>query len=103
LGFLVFSTAKVYLKSREVISKSNEIKKELAELEKRKAELEKDVNQLNTESGLEEEIRKNLNVQKPGEKVLVIIDKNAENVKIDSESASANFFLKIWQWVKSNF
>lgn len=98
-----FSTIKVYLKSKNALSKRDETRKELAELEKRKAELEKDVNRFQSESGLEEEIRKNLNVQKPGEKVLVIVDKNAENVKIESGNELNDFFSKIWGWVKSRF
>jgi len=98
-----FSTIKVYLKSKNALSKRDETRKELAELEKRKAELEKDVNRFQSESGLEEEIRKNLNVQKPGEKVLVIVDKNAENGKIESGNELNDFFSKIWGWVKSKF
>jgi len=102
-ALLCFSTIKVYLKSKNAISKSEEVKKELTDLEKRKAGLEKDVNRFNTESGLEEEIRKNLNVQKPGEKVLVIVDKSAENGKIESGNVLSDFFSKIWGWVKGKF
>ena len=102
-ALLFFSTIKVYLKSKNALSKNEEAKKELAELEKRKVGLEKDVNRFNTESGLEEEIRKNLNVQRPGEKVLVIVDKNAENSKIESGNELNDFFSKIWGWVKSKF
>ena len=102
-ALLSFSTIKVYLKSRNALSKNEEAKKELADLEKRKAELEKDVSRLNTASGLEEEIRKNFNVQKPGEKVLVIVDKNAENVKIETGNNLSDFFSKIWGWVKEKF
>ncbi len=102
-AFLFFSTIKVYLKSRNAASKNEETRKELAELEKRRAELETDVNRLNTESGLEEEIRKNLNVQKPDEKVLVIVEKNAENGKIEAGNELNDFFSKIWGWVKSRF
>jgi cell division protein FtsB len=98
-----FSTIKVYLKSKNALSKRDETRKELAELEKRKVELEKDVNRFQSESGLEEEIRKNLNVQKPGEKVLVIVDKNAENGKIESGNELNDFFSKIWEWIKDRF
>lgn len=102
-ALLFFSTIKVYLKSKNALSKRDETRKELAELEKRKAELEKDVNRFQSESGLEEEIRKNLNVQKPGEKVLVIVDKNAENGKIESGNELNDFFSRVWGWVKSKF
>lgn len=101
--FLLFSTIKVYLKSRNAASKRDETRKELAELEQRKAELEKDVNRFQSESGLEEEIRNKFNVQKPGEKVLVIVDKSAENVNIESGNELNDFFSKIWGWVKDKF
>lgn len=103
LGFLIFSTAKVFLKSRNVLSKSEETRKELAELERTKAELEEDVGQLKKESGIEEEIRKKFDVQKPGEKVAVIIDKSQENGKMDSGQESSNLFQKFWQWIKEKF
>lgn len=103
LAFLVFSTVKVYLKTRSALSKSEETEKELTELKKRKAELEKDVERLQTESGVEEEVRQKLDVQKPGEKVAVIIEKNQENDKMNSEEGRGNFFSKFWQWVKGIF
>jgi len=101
--FLSYYTTKLYFKSRNALAKRDEIKKELADLEQRKTGLEKDVNRFQSESGLEEEIRKNLNVQKPGEKVLVIVDKTAENGKIESGNELNDFFSKIWGWVKGKF
>jgi cell division protein FtsB len=103
LVFLSYSTIKLYFKNRNAVLKRNETEKELADLKQRKAELEKDVNRFQSESGLEEEIRKNLNVQKPGEKVLVIVEKNAENGKIEAGNKLNDFFSKIWEWVKSKF
>lgn len=68
LVFLSYSTIKLYFKNRNAILKRNETGNELADLEQRKTELEKDVNRLQSESGLEEEIRNKFNVQKPGKK-----------------------------------
>jgi cell division protein FtsB len=103
LIFLSYSTIKLYFKNRNAVLKRNETGNELADLEQRKTELEKDVNRLQSESGLEEEIRNKFNVQKPGEKALVIVDKNLENGKIESGNELNDFFSKIWQWVKSKF
>ena len=100
---LSFSTARLYFKSRNALAKREEIKKELAELEKRRGELEKDVSRLQTESGMEEEIRKRLNAQRPGEKTLVIVDKGVESVKIESDNKIGDFFSKILEWVKNKF
>jgi cell division protein FtsB len=102
LTFLMYSTGKVYIKSRNAILKNEEIKKEKADLEQRKSELEKEIGRLQSESGIEEEVRKKFNVQKPGEKALVIVEKNNENDKINEGESSA-FFIKIWKWIKNIF
>jgi len=99
LTFLIFSTAKVYIKSRNAVSKNEEIKKEVADLEQRKSDLQKEISRLQSESGAEEEVRKKFNVQKPGENALVIVEKNNENDKIN-QGESSGFFTKIWQWIK---
>ena len=100
---LVFSTVKVYKKSRISAKKSEEIKEEIIKLEKRNAELVAEATRLESESGKEGEIRKRFDVAKPGEKILVIIDKNSEDVKINGEDAKAGFFYRIWQWAKRLF
>lgn len=99
---LSFSLAKMYIKSRQAVVKNEEAKKDLAETEKRMTDLERDINRLQSESGIEEEIRKNLNMSKPGEEVLVIVDKKEENDKIEEESKK-RFFEKIWEWVINIF
>lgn len=102
LFFLVYSTAKIYFKSREALSKNKEIKNELAQLNQRKSELEKENSRLETESGTEEEIREKFDVLKPGEKVVVIVDKNSGNDKINS-GKEAGFFGKILSFIKNIF
>jgi cell division protein FtsB len=102
-GLLVFSTTKVYFKSREAVSKSQETKKELDELNNRNAKLEEDVSRLQKESGVEQEIREKFNVQKPGERVLIIVEKNGENGKIDNDNNTGGFFRGIIDWIKSRF
>lgn len=52
----------------------------LASLEKRKAFLEKKVSDLKTPRGLEEELRLNFSVIKPGEKVINLIDENKATI-----------------------
>lgn len=102
--FLLFSNIKVYKKSKEAIFLSSIVEQELAELEKRKLELESNIAVLQTESGIEEEIRKKFNVQKPGEEVLVIVDKAEDNAQINSKKGKiTGFFSKIWKAIKSIF
>ena len=103
LSALVFSTVKVYKKSQISAKRSGEIKEEMAKLEKRNAELAAEAARLESESGKEGEIRKRFDVAKPGEKILVIIDKNSEDVKINGADIKTGFFSIIWRWVKSWF
>jgi cell division protein FtsB len=101
-AFLSYFTVKLYFKNRNALAKRDEIRKELADLEERRAGLQNDVSRLNTESGMEQEIRDKFNVQKPGEQALIIVDKSAENVKIES-GGLGSFFNGIWGWIKSKF
>jgi len=100
---LVFSAVKVYKKSRISVQKFQEIKEEMAGLEKRNAELAAKAARLESESGREGEIRKRFDVAKPGEKILVIVDKNSEDVKINGANVKTGFFPGIWRWVKNWF
>ena len=100
---LVFSAVKVYKKSRISVQKFQEIKEEMAGLEKRNAELAAEAARLESESGREGEIRKRFDVAKPGEKILVIVDKNSEDVKINGANVKTGFFPGIWRWVKNWF
>ena len=100
---LVFSAVKVYKKSRISVQKFQEIKEEMAGLEKRNAELAAEAARLESESGREGEIRKRFDVAKPGEKIIVIVDKNSEDVKINGAENEGGFFSRFWQWIKSWF
>ena len=100
---LVFSAVKVYKKSRISVQKFQEIKEEMAGLEKRNAELAAKAARLESESGREGEIRKRFDVAKPGEKIIVIVDKNSEDVKINGAENKGGFFSGIWRWIKNWF
>ena len=95
------SVIKIYKKYRESKMLAEKTEQELKELETKKAELESSTAKLQTESGTEKEIRSTFNVKKPGEEAIVIVEKNEENGKIDSEEQG--FFSRIWQAIKSIF
>ncbi len=106
----IISTIKMYFKSRKAVLKNDIVKTETIELEIRKNELEKEVVRLRTESGIEKEIRKKFNVAKPGEEVLVIVDKISKGNKIDSDKKKSGtflnlsgFFREIWNLIKDIF
>ena len=98
-----FSYRESVQKSRMSAQKSQEIKEEMAKLEKRNAELAAEAARLESESGREEEIRKRFDVAKPGEKILVIVDKIGEDVKINGAENKGGFFSRFWRWVKNWF
>ncbi len=100
-AFISLSTAKVYLKSRLAVSKNEQVKREIEEMEKRKADMEKEIKRLKSDFGMEEEIRERFNVQKPDEKVLIIVDKTG---KIDfNERKPEGFWTGIWRKIKGVF
>ncbi|RJQ31299.1 hypothetical protein C4572_02600 [Candidatus Parcubacteria bacterium] len=102
LGLLLFSTFKVYRTSKRSLAKNEDIKRQLAEMEIRKNEMEERISVLESDSGREEEIRRRFNVAKPGEKMLVILDKTGQDVKI-SEEEKAGFFSRAWSGFKNLF
>ncbi len=109
LAFLTYSTAKVYLKSRQARMANEIIQKETEDLKNKKAELEASVEGLKTEAGAEEEIRKKFSVQKPGEKTVMIVEEAARAGNLTANSSSdffqnlPRFFQGIWQFVKNIF
>ena len=67
------SMARINMKEAEIT---------LANLEKKKVGLEKEIAKLNTERGIEEELRRRFQVFKPGEQVLVVVDKAEGNIPV---------------------
>lgn len=100
--FLVYSTVKIYLKGRAVGENAARVRDNLSSLEQEKEELEREIARLQNADGAEEELRKKFNIGKRDEKLVVILDKKEENVKI-SGGEDVGFFGKIWRSVKSWF
>lgn len=103
LMILVFSSAKVYVKSRNAALRNKEVKESLVASENRQTELDSETERLQSESGAEEEIRKKFNVGKPGEKILMIIDKEAEGDTMKQQKKLDIFFFKILSAIKNIF
>lgn len=100
--FISTFTVKVFLKSRKAGERKEEILEKLNQIEKQKSSLEENIKRLQSEAGVEEEIRKNLGMAKPGEEVLVIMDKKEDNGKIEPRGITG-FLQKIWQFIKDFF
>ena len=82
LVFLVVSRGVWLLWNKNAIARDNLISSEvhLKQLEERKRMLESKLSKIQTPRGLEEEIRTNFSVVKPGEKVINIIDPNKATI-----------------------
>lgn len=66
-----------YTIQQEMISKEAEAQMKLTSLETHKADLEKKVKYLSNDRGIEAEMRRNFDVARPGEQVVIILDKEA--------------------------
>ena len=66
-----------YVIQQEMVGKEAEARTHLDALEARKAELEKKVKYLSNDRGIEAEMRRNFDVARPGEQVVIIVDKDA--------------------------
>ncbi len=75
LIFLIKGNIRIFKNYLHIREKYNQDKQFLEDLKKRDLQLNKDIERLNTEEGLDYEIRKKLDVSKENEKIIKIIDK----------------------------
>mgnify|MGYP001563470888 CR=1 len=92
--FLGRSTFDIYQKSKLSYNNYIKVKRDYDSIEARKAMLESEINRLATDNGIEEEIRSKFNVAKPGETVVIIIDKNSTSTDIDN--VKRDFWSSFW-------
>lgn len=92
------SIYRLYEKQRLVSAERRSFLKEVERLRARQTELAQEVAKLGTERGVEEEIRENFNVVKPGEKVITfVIDEAATSTLPVTPSP---WWQKIIEWFK---
>ena len=109
LVFVVYSTVKIYIRSREAGSINQMVEKEIEDLKTKKEDLSATVKNLESESGQEEEIRSRFPVQKPGEKAVMIVEEETKTQNPPEQSSSGffpnlpRFFRGIWQFIKNIF
>ena len=95
---LLWPVGKIYLRAREAETTRDRIEAELSELEAHESALAARVEELETPRGAEEELRRKLNVQRPGEKVLVIVRREAPAATSSEPSVFRRFrdIFKLW-------
>ena len=72
--FFAWNAWDIYQKEQEAHQKAVELTSELTDLQSRKVELSATLERFGTQDGLEGEVRETLQVAKPGEHVIVIVD-----------------------------
>lgn len=102
LGFMVYSTVKIYLRSQEANFVNQMVEKEIEELKAKRGDLSAAIQRLESEGGREEEIRSRFSVQKPGEKAVIIIEKEVKN-NLPENGSPSGFFEKVWGFIKNIF
>ena len=67
-----------YTIEREMVTRRDEAQLRLDTLKSRQVDLEKKVEYLSNDRGIEAEMRRNFDVARPGEQVVIILDKETE-------------------------
>lgn len=99
LFFVLKGTWIIFMKSSYSHKQKIAVEAELIALQERKNSIEKKIQRLNTETGVEEEIRSKYDVAKEGEKLIVIVDEEEKNVDTNENKGLVNkFFTTISSW-----
>lgn len=88
----------VYQKQKYTKDNLEKVEDNLAELKEREERLSAEIDWLKTENGMEQEIREKYGLVKPGEEVIIIVDKKDINLVDNSENLS--FWQKVLIWLK---
>jgi cell division protein FtsB len=97
LFLLVRGTMGVYQKSKESNGRENSSAVSLSKLENRKSQLEKDLEILNSNVGIEEQLRTRYSFSREGEKVIIIIDEDVEEIAVPEKKGIVD---KTVSWFK---
>lgn len=101
LFFIAKATFGIYYKQKAGGINLAKAKRELIEMKNREETLNFEIDRLNTDSGIEEEIRKKFMVSKEGEQVIVIADDdkatNSEKIKIGDKPSLWMRFIDLFK------
>ena len=100
LLLIIFPLARTYTQRRLVEAEIDGVKKEINDFQSTNQEMRDMITYLQSDQSLESQARLNLNLKKPGEKVIVIEEaKNATTTDdLSSANSSGNNFVKWWHY-----
>ncbi len=81
VGFMIVSTYDRYLIARDMAERRAEVETEIKELEVRKTELESEVEYLSHDRGIEAEMRRQFDIAKEGEQVVIIVEEETSKIE----------------------
>jgi cell division protein FtsB len=85
-GLMLMSAYDRYLIARDMAERRLEAEQEVAALESRKLELEAEVEYLSHDRGIEAEMRRQFDVAKAGEQVVIIVEDEATTTVVEEMS-----------------
>lgn len=93
----IYNMIDIVEKTRETAKKKKFVEEQVDKLKNREAVLENNIVKLNTQEGIEEEIREKYQLVKKGEKMVVIVDgeENAEDLNVNE--VKKNSFKSFWK------
>ena len=103
VGFLAVSNLSANKRREELNNRISSIKKGIEDLENKKKELEVSASETGQEDYLEKVAREQLNLKKPGEKVVVILSPEQEQNKEKEVTEEKGFWQKILDPVRNFF
>lgn len=99
LFFVLKGTWIIFMKSSYSHKQKIAVEAKLIALQERKNSIEKKIQRLNTETGVEEEIRSKYDVAKEGEKLIVIVDEEEKEINTEENKGFVNkFFTTVGSW-----
>ncbi len=96
MWFLISGNIKLSKRRAELLLQINQLKEKVAQIEEKKKEVEKNIVQKNNKEFLEEIARDQLNLKKPGEKVVVVQKEENEEKKEDEQRKKS-----LWEKIKN--
>jgi len=100
LSFLIHGTWGVYLKSKESGQRLEVAEESVFKLESRKEKVSNEIERLNSETGIEEEIRSKFNVAKSDEDFVIIVNNKEVPVVDEPEKGFKKFWKSLFFWKK---
>jgi cell division protein FtsL len=95
---LVYNTYRVYSMSKQLAAERGDLAQQIKSREQEIADLQAKIKTLESGEGVELEARSRLNLQKPDEKVLIVVD-GASAQKTVSKPEQESWFTRLKKWL----